>query len=141
MLFDVLDGYVARLSKTASNFGGQLDSLSDAISFGAAPAFLLLRLSREWHHELMRNATVVIAILFMICVLLRLARFNVENDPDPRRATGASRDRACTTLPLPAALFLLGGSSTPVTRPTTGPSAPTSTSSTPSLSAGRGRWL
>jgi CDP-diacylglycerol---serine O-phosphatidyltransferase len=84
MLCDVLDGYVARLSKTASNFGGQLDSLSDAISFGAAPAFLLLCLSREWGSEsIMGNATVVIAILFMVCVLLRLARFNVENDPDP----------------------------------------------------------
>src|SRR5262245_54864870 len=44
MLFDALDGYVARLSKSASNFGGQLDSLCDAISFGVAPAFLLLRL-------------------------------------------------------------------------------------------------
>jgi len=85
MLFDVLDGFVARLSKTASEFGGQLDSLCDAISFGAAPAFLILRLSREWrdHSALMYNATVVIAVLFMVCVILRLARFNVENTPDP----------------------------------------------------------
>jgi CDP-diacylglycerol--serine O-phosphatidyltransferase len=85
MLFDVLDGFVARLSKTASEFGGQLDSLCDAISFGAAPAFLILRLSREWkeHSPLMYNATVVIAVLFMVCVILRLARFNVENTPDP----------------------------------------------------------
>ena len=42
MVFDALDGSVARLSKSDSQFGGQLDSLSDAISFGAAPAFLLL---------------------------------------------------------------------------------------------------
>lgn len=84
MLFDVLDGFVARLSKTASEFGGQLDSLCDAISFGAAPAFLILRLSWEWKDSpLMGNATVVIAVLFMVCVILRLARFNVENDPDP----------------------------------------------------------
>ena len=85
MLFDVLDGFVARLSKTASEFGGQLDSLCDAISFGAAPAFLILRLSREWRtaSPLMYNATVVIAVLFMVCVILRLARFNVENTPDP----------------------------------------------------------
>jgi CDP-diacylglycerol--serine O-phosphatidyltransferase len=85
MLFDVLDGFVARLSKTASEFGGQLDSLCDAISFGAAPAFLILRLSREWRtaSPLMYNATVVIAVLFMVCVILRLARFNVENAPDP----------------------------------------------------------
>jgi CDP-diacylglycerol--serine O-phosphatidyltransferase len=85
MLFDVLDGFVARLSKTASDFGGQLDSLCDAISFGAAPAFLILRLSREWreHSALMYNFTVVVAVLFMVCVILRLARFNVENTPDP----------------------------------------------------------
>jgi CDP-diacylglycerol--serine O-phosphatidyltransferase len=85
MLFDVLDGFVARLSKTASEFGGQLDSLCDAVSFGAAPAFLILRLSREWQtqSELMYNATVVIAVLFLVCVILRLARFNVENTPDP----------------------------------------------------------
>jgi CDP-diacylglycerol--serine O-phosphatidyltransferase len=87
MLFDVLDGLVARLSKTASEFGGQLDSLCDAISFGAAPAFLILRLSREWRppegSALMYNATVMIAVLFMVCVILRLARFNVENTPDP----------------------------------------------------------
>jgi CDP-diacylglycerol--serine O-phosphatidyltransferase len=85
MLFDVLDGFVARLSKTASEFGGQLDSLCDAISFGAAPAFLILRLSREWreHSALVYNATVVIAVLFMVCVILRLARFNIENTPDP----------------------------------------------------------
>jgi CDP-diacylglycerol--serine O-phosphatidyltransferase len=85
MVFDVLDGFVARLSKTASDFGGQLDSLCDAISFGAAPAFLIWRLSREWRDSssLMSNATLMIALLFMVCVLLRLARFNVENTPDP----------------------------------------------------------
>src|SRR5438093_11695 len=42
MVFDVLDGYAARLTRSTSEFGGQLDSLCDAISFGAAPAFLLL---------------------------------------------------------------------------------------------------
>jgi len=85
MLFDVLDGFVARLSRTASEFGGQLDSLCDAISFGAAPAFLILRLSQDWRDRsaLVYNAAVVIAVLFMVCVILRLARFNVENTPDP----------------------------------------------------------
>jgi len=84
MFFDVLDGFLARLSKTASEFGGQLDSLCDAISFGAAPAFLLWRLSWEWENSpMMGNATVAIAVLFMVCVILRLARFNVENTPDP----------------------------------------------------------
>ncbi len=98
MVFDVLDGFVARLSKTASEFGGQLDSLCDAISFGAAPAFLILRLSREWKETsaLGYNATVMIAVLFMVCVILRLARFNVENTPDP------SSHRRFKGLPSPA---------------------------------------
>jgi CDP-diacylglycerol--serine O-phosphatidyltransferase len=79
MLFDALDGYVARLSKSASDFGLQLDSLCDAISFGTAPAFLLLRLGPGWQpvprfHE----ALAVIAALYLVCAILRLARFNVE---------------------------------------------------------------
>jgi CDP-diacylglycerol--serine O-phosphatidyltransferase len=83
MLFDGLDGYVARLSKSASDFGGQLDSLCDAISFGVAPAFLLLRLGREWDLVVVQKAIAVIAVLYMACAILRLARFNVENSPDP----------------------------------------------------------
>jgi CDP-diacylglycerol--serine O-phosphatidyltransferase len=83
MVFDVLDGYAARLSRTASEFGGQLDSLCDAISFGAAPAFLLLRLGQEWGQNLVvAKAIAVIAALYMACAVLRLARFNIENTPD-----------------------------------------------------------
>src|SRR5260370_30402589 len=48
MVFDALDGAAARLSRTTSEFGGQLDSLCDAISFGVAPAILLLRMGQEW---------------------------------------------------------------------------------------------
>jgi CDP-diacylglycerol--serine O-phosphatidyltransferase len=97
MLFDALDGYAARLSKSASEFGGQLDSLCDAISFGLAPAFLLLRLGREWESPLVRQSIAVIAALYMVCAILRLARFNVENSPDP-----ASHKRF-KGLPSPAA--------------------------------------
>ncbi len=97
MLFDVLDGYVARLSKTASDFGGQLDSLCDAISFGLAPAFLLLRMCQEWNQPPLKHGVVVIAALYMVCALLRLARFNTENSPDP-----ASHKRF-KGLPSPAA--------------------------------------
>jgi CDP-diacylglycerol--serine O-phosphatidyltransferase len=98
MAFDVLDGYAARLSRTASEFGGQLDSLCDAISFGAAPAFLLLRLGQEWqHHPVVAKLVAVIAALYMACAVLRLARFNTENTPDP-----ASHKRF-KGLPSPAA--------------------------------------
>lgn len=97
MVFDALDGYVARLSKTASDFGGQLDSLCDAISFGVAPAFLLLRLGREYEIGIFRQAMAVIAAIYMACAILRLARFNVENSPD------ASSHKRFKGLPSPAA--------------------------------------
>jgi CDP-diacylglycerol--serine O-phosphatidyltransferase len=83
MVFDSLDGYVARLSRTASNFGVQLDSLCDAISFGAAPAFLLLRMGPREDMPRLHQAVAVIASLYMVCAILRLARFNVETTPDP----------------------------------------------------------
>jgi CDP-diacylglycerol--serine O-phosphatidyltransferase len=84
MLFDTLDGYVARLARSASKFGGELDSLCDAISFGVAPAFLLLRLGPGWEpRPLLHQALGGIAALYMVCAVLRLARFNVENTPDP----------------------------------------------------------
>ncbi len=84
MVFDALDGYVARLSRSASKFGGELDSLCDGISFGVAPAYLLLRLGQSLESRpLLGKAVVGIATLYMVCTLLRLARFNVENVIDP----------------------------------------------------------
>ncbi len=84
MVFDALDGYVARLTKTASNFGVQMDSLCDAISFGAAPAVLLLHLGPRWEPvPRLHQALALIATLYMVCAILRLARFNVETTPDP----------------------------------------------------------
>jgi CDP-diacylglycerol--serine O-phosphatidyltransferase len=97
MLFDALDGYAARLSKTASDFGGQLDSLCDAISFGAAPAFLLLRLGHDWENVVVHHLLSVIAAVYVSCAVLRLARFNLENSPD------ASSHRRFKGLPSPAA--------------------------------------
>jgi CDP-diacylglycerol--serine O-phosphatidyltransferase len=97
MVFDGLDGYAARLSKSASDFGGQLDSLCDAISFGAAPAFLLLRLGQDWKQPLVRQSVAAIAGLYVACAVLRLARFNLENSPDP------ASHRRFKGLPSPAA--------------------------------------
>lgn len=84
MIFDALDGKVARIANLTSDFGGQLDSLCDAISFGVAPAFLAKvqldfeRISQGLppHPKLYFLA----AALFAICAILRLARFNVENE-------------------------------------------------------------
>jgi CDP-diacylglycerol--serine O-phosphatidyltransferase len=84
MLFDALDGYVARLSRSASRFGGELDSLCDAISFGVAPAFLLLKMGPGWEpRPIIHQALGGVAALYMVCAILRLARFNVDNTPDP----------------------------------------------------------
>lgn len=84
MVFDALDGKVARIANLTSDFGGQLDSLCDAISFGVAPAFLAKayldfdRVAQGLapHPKLYFLA----AVLFALCAILRLARFNVENE-------------------------------------------------------------
>jgi CDP-diacylglycerol--serine O-phosphatidyltransferase len=84
MVFDALDGSAARWAKQTSEFGAQLDSLCDAISFGAAPAFLMLQfsLSRDYHPRLLW----LIAAWYVVCTVLRLARFNVETDEDDSHA-------------------------------------------------------
>jgi CDP-diacylglycerol--serine O-phosphatidyltransferase len=76
MLFDMLDGAAARLTKQCSQFGVQLDSLCDAVSFGVAPAFLLLQQHPQAYHP---RVLLVIAALYLVCAVLRLARFNVES--------------------------------------------------------------
>ncbi|NLX97545.1 MAG: CDP-diacylglycerol--serine O-phosphatidyltransferase [Rhodopirellula sp.] len=77
MIFDALDGHVARLSRSTSDFGAQLDSLCDLVTFGVAPAFLLVKLCPRFAY-LHREAVWVIAASFVACAALRLARFNVE---------------------------------------------------------------
>lgn len=78
MIFDMLDGRAARWAKQTSEFGAQLDSLCDAISFGVAPAFILIKFSPDFHPRLLWS----IAVLFVVCAILRLARFNVETDEE-----------------------------------------------------------
>ncbi len=109
MVFDGLDGYVARLSKSDSAFGGQLDSLCDVISFGVAPAYILLRLGQiDWDEkDLIRQVFVVVATLYLACAILRLARFNVENlieTPTTKRFKGLPSPGAAGCL---AALVIL----------------------------------
>jgi CDP-diacylglycerol--serine O-phosphatidyltransferase len=77
MIFDALDGYVARLARSASKFGAELDSLCDAISFGVAPAFILLRLGPGWESPLWHQTLLIVATIYMVCAVLRLARYNV----------------------------------------------------------------
>ena len=78
MVFDGLDGYVARLMKETSQFGAQLDSLCDTVTFTVAPVFILLHLADVYPYRFRWG----IGVLFTLCGLLRLARFNVEQATD-----------------------------------------------------------
>lgn len=91
-ILDALDGWVARMTKTESNFGMQYDSLADLVAFGVAPAALIYtRLSMMQN----RHAAEVITTLYVICGALRLARFNIQQP-----VTGG---KAFIGLPIPAA--------------------------------------
>ena len=71
-VFDMLDGRVARMLNIASKFGAELDSLSDAISFGVAPGFIMY----EWTLQNDLHLGWVAVLVFAVCMSLRLARFN-----------------------------------------------------------------
>ena len=84
MLFDALDGRLARFARHTTDFGGQLDSLADVVSFGAAPALLsLLVFHQDGPTDLpwmLSRLIWAIGALYLSCALLRLARFNVSNE-------------------------------------------------------------
>ncbi|MBK7107272.1 MAG: CDP-diacylglycerol--serine O-phosphatidyltransferase [Ignavibacteriae bacterium] len=73
-IFDLIDGIVARLLKTSSQFGVELDSLADIVSFGAAPAFLIF----SFHFYKLDGIGIGISALLLIFGALRLARFNSQ---------------------------------------------------------------
>ncbi len=83
MIFDVLDGRIARMANLTSEFGAQLDSLCDMVTFGVAPAYLVF-LEASSRTEIFRHPRYAwgCAALYVICAALRLARFNVETKPD-----------------------------------------------------------
>ncbi|MCH2600639.1 MAG: CDP-diacylglycerol--serine O-phosphatidyltransferase [Pirellulales bacterium] len=76
MLFDALDGQVARMLNQTSKFGMELDSLCDVITFGVAPAFITLFFADEMPSRFLKGA----AGIYTLCAILRLARYNVEAD-------------------------------------------------------------
>ena len=98
MFFDLADGRVARLTKTQSQLGVQLDSLADAISFGVAPALLVYR----WGLSEMGRLGALVAFIFLACGVIRLARFNVMAAKDG----GASRHSLGIPIPLGAACIV-----------------------------------
>ena len=97
-VFDMLDGRVARLLKSTSDFGMHLDSLSDFVVFGAVPAFSIYL----WMDKPENNLFWIVIVLYVICAALRLARFNSELSERPSYAKNYFNG-----IPTPAAAFLL----------------------------------
>lgn len=77
MILDALDGKVARMAGATSDFGAELDSLSDIISFGVAPALIVKVLATQ--QQFLPRVGWATSALFLLCAALRLARFNVES--------------------------------------------------------------
>lgn len=101
MVFDALDGYVARLSRTSSDFGAQLDSLCDLVTFGVAPAFLLVKMCPSFAYQ-HRHEVWVIAAAYAACAALRLARFTIESGDEDEHLHFSG-------LPSPAAAAAIAG--------------------------------
>ncbi len=97
MVLDSLDGRVARMTNTQSAFGEQMDSLSDMVSFGAAPALI----AYEWALKDIGRWGWIAAFVYCACAALRLARFNVN--------TSVVDKRFFQGLPSPAAAALVAG--------------------------------
>ena len=112
--FDTLDGRIARMTNTTSEFGKELDSLADAITFGMAPALLALiwgfhflpdSISPELLEHL-RQAGAFICFLFLIGGVSRLARFNISHDAQPTNPGRPGR-KYFVGMPIPAAAGFL----------------------------------
>lgn len=81
MLLDTLDGRIARLTHSQSEFGAQMDSLSDMVCFGICPAFVLY----EWSLVVLGKPGWLIAFFYAVCTALRLARFNSQSQQTNKR--------------------------------------------------------
>ena len=106
VVLDGLDGRIARMTNTVSDFGREMDSLADVITFGIAPAVL----AAAWGVEFVtpggfvtdHRAGYFLAFLFLLCGAARLARFNVQTNPVPKNPGRPDR-KYFVGLPIPAA--------------------------------------
>ncbi len=112
--FDALDGRIARMTNTATDFGKELDSLADVITFGMAPSllafvwgfhFLPESLNATLRQHLLQ-AGIFVSFLFLLCGASRLARFNISHDTQPRNPGRPGR-KYFVGMPIPAAAGLL----------------------------------
>jgi CDP-diacylglycerol--serine O-phosphatidyltransferase len=113
VFFDGLDGRIARMTGTTSDFGRELDSLADAITFGVAPAMLAWTwgfflmppmLLADWHNNWNVKLTQLGAIasfLFLVAGVSRLARFNITSNPQPSNP-GRPGKKYFVGMPIPA---------------------------------------
>ena len=114
VVFDGLDGRIARLTRTTSDFGKELDSLADVITFGVAPAILayiwgfrMLPATVSPHvRDRVMHFGVFACFLFLICGASRLARFNVSVNPQPRNPGRPDR-KYFVGMPIPAGAGVL----------------------------------
>lgn len=111
VLFDGLDGRIARMTGTTSDFGRELDSLADAITFGVAPAMLawtwgfhlmppMMLGEGPWHIKLPQLGAIA-SFLFLIAGASRLARFNISSNPQPSNP-GRPGKKYFVGMPIPA---------------------------------------
>jgi CDP-diacylglycerol--serine O-phosphatidyltransferase len=116
VFLDGLDGRIARMTNTTSDFGREMDSLADVISFGIAPAFLAFAWGVQFVDpsglgpQAIRhlfNAGTFISFLFLLCGACRLARFNIQKNPVPTNPGRPDR-KYFVGLPIPAAAALVG---------------------------------
>lgn len=109
VFLDGLDGYIARLTNTTSDFGREMDSLADVISFGLAPAILAFTWGVQFADTsvpvemrgFLRDTGAFVAFLFLLCGALRLARFNVQKNPVPKNPGRPDR-KYFVGMPIPA---------------------------------------
>jgi len=114
---DSLDGRIARMTNTCSDFGKELDSLADAITFGVAPSLLamiwgfhfLSEAINPQMHENLLHAGAFVCFLFLIGGVSRLARFNISHDAQPRNPGRPGR-KYFVGMPIPAAAGLVAAS-------------------------------
>ena len=92
-LMDALDGRIARLIKGTSKMGKELDSVGDVISFGVAPALIMY----FWNLQYLEKLGWFVCLIYVVCVALRLARFNISSEEDP-----SWKDNFFQGMPAPA---------------------------------------
>jgi CDP-diacylglycerol--serine O-phosphatidyltransferase len=115
IVFDGLDGRIARMTNTASAFGRELDSLADVITFGVAPSLLaylwgVRQVPPSGHPDIearMLHFGIVICFLFLICGACRLARFNISINPQPQNPGRPGR-KYFVGMPIPAGAGVIG---------------------------------